>query len=74
MASSDKTRKLKRQCNDQDDGPDTCLSPVCLSSQYSVATTLSSVRELIIWSPKWQDVRLSSVGKITLGKGIRVSA
>jgi len=51
-----------------------CLSPVCLSSQYSVATTLSSVRELIIWSQQWQDVRLSSVGKTTLGKEIQVSA
>jgi hypothetical protein len=39
-----------------------------------VATTLSSVRELIIWSQQWQDVRLSSVGKTTLGKEIQVSA
>jgi hypothetical protein len=31
-----------------------CLSPACLSSQYSEATTLSSVREFIVWSQQWQ--------------------
>ena len=45
-----------------------CLSPACLSSQYSEATTLSSVREFIVWSQQWQDVRLPSVGKITPGE------
>ena len=76
MIASDKTRELKRQRNDQDDGPGTKRLSFTRLFVFPIlcghdTLLYPGVDYLVI---QWQDVRLSSVGKTTLGKEIQVSA
>ena len=74
MASSDKTRKLKRQRNDQDDGPGTKRLSFTRLFVFPIFCGHDPLLCPGVDHDSGRNVRLPSVGKITLGKGIRVSA